>query len=121
MRFGSLDPSSPRFDTRTDVAVGESTGAIELRLPWGLLNVTDPSSRRVLHQPTRHEGTFDTVTTGGFRIYAYATEAPGGTLVEKRLRRRPYAWEGWESPRYVRELKHGASALREAMESVDAR
>jgi hypothetical protein len=119
LRFGSLDPASPKFDTRADVAVGETSGAIEIRIPWGLLNVTDPSSRRVLHQPAKHDAPFDTTATDGFRVYAYATETPGGRPAETL--RHAYAWQPWEQPRYVRELKHGVGALREAMESVDAR
>ena len=119
LRFGSLDPASSKFDTLTDVAVDGMKGTIEIRLPWGLLNVTDPSSRQVLHQTPRHEAPFDTTTTEGFRIYAYGSETQGGRVVERH--RTAYTWPTWEEPRYLRELKHGASALREAMESVDAR
>lgn len=121
LRLGSLDPASPAFDTRTDVAVGQTSGAVELRLPWGLLNVTDPSSYRVLHQTTKHDGVFDTTATDGIRVYAYARDPEDGKVVRRLERKAPYAWPSWEQPRYVTEPKAGLEALREAMETVDAR
>lgn len=120
LRFGSLDPTSPLFDTRADVAIG-ADGAIEIRLPWGLLNVTDPSTHQVLHA----EGGAWTRTTEGFRVYALALDA--GALPLDRLPRDPAAapprwlWDAWTEPTYRLELKHGADALRRAMEAIPDR
>ena len=123
LRFGSLDPSSPEFDTRTDVAVGASTGAIEMRIPWNLLNVTDPSSRRVLHQPAvAGDGVAGTVETDGFVVYAFAVDArdrshvfstliPGDPSVR-------WIWEGWSEPRFRSEWKHGVEVLRAAFRAL---
>jgi hypothetical protein len=127
LRFGSLDPTVLDFDTRSDVAVGERSGTIELRLPWTLLNVTDPSSRRVLHQETRHDPPFDTIATDGFRIYAFVLDPrrPG----RKPYSRLPasdtiapiYAWGTWETPRYRTEPKHGVAAIRDALNAIPDR
>jgi hypothetical protein len=127
LRYGSLDPASPYFDTRTDVAVGASTGTIELRVPWALLNVTDPSSRRVLHQETEHDPPFDTIKTDGFRIYAFAVDPR--RLGRKPLSRLPaldavapiYAWETWEVPRYRTEPKRGVATIRDALNAIPDR
>jgi len=120
LRFGSLDPASPAFDTRTDVAVGRETGTIELRLPWTLLNVADPSSRRVLHD----EAGLETIATEGFRIYAFALDpedpdaGPLDRLPAAGAVPDPYLWQGWEEPRYVLERKLGLEELRKAMEGI---
>ena len=48
LRYGNGNPESPAYDSLADVHVAPSNDAIELRLPWGLLNVADPSRRRRL-------------------------------------------------------------------------
>lgn len=123
LRFGSLDPRSPRFDTRTDVAIGEATGTIEIRIPWGLLDFADPSTRRVLHQETRHAPPFETARSDGLRLYAWASRA--GAKGRARLDgvgtergSKVYLWPTWEQPRYRTEPKAGAEAVRRAMVSI---
>ncbi len=124
LRYGSLDPDAQDFDTRADVAVGAATGTIELRLPWALLNVTDPSSRRVLHQETRHEPPLDTITTAGLRVYAFAIDPshpdnpPMSRLPAAGLRAPLYAWAPWEVPRYRTEPKAGLARIRAALDAI---
>ena len=48
LRYGNGNPDSPEFDSLADVHVSPSNDAIELRLPWQLLNVADPSRCRRL-------------------------------------------------------------------------
>lgn len=117
LRYGSLDPGSPRFDTRTDVAVGDAGGTIELRIPWGLLNVTDPSGRRVLHQETAHAPPLETTVTEGFRIYAFAIdprepESPPVSRLPETGAAPLYTWPKWDAPEYRSERKAGFDAVR---------
>jgi hypothetical protein len=122
LRFGSID-----FDTRTDVALGESTGTIELRIPWALLNVTDPSSRRVLHQETPQDPPAGTVITPGFRVYVLAVDPSRAD--RKPLSRLPaagetaplFTWPAWEAPRYRTEPKAGVDRLRAAFGAIPDR
>ncbi|HEX4824604.1 MAG TPA: hypothetical protein VFV19_09830 [Candidatus Polarisedimenticolaceae bacterium] len=114
LRFGSV-----ATDTRTDVAVGAASGAIELRIPWQLLNVTDPSSRRVLHQTTEHDAPLDTVVTDGFRFYAFADKS---RLPAEGVKAPLYTWPTWDVPKYRTRRKAGLDALREAWKAIpDAR
>jgi hypothetical protein len=127
LRYGSLDPQSPDFDTRTDVAIGAASGTIELRLPWALLNVTDPSGRRVLHQETVHEQPLDTVATEGFRIYAFAIDpsrpsrAPSSRIPSAGVTPPIYAWAPWETPTYRMEPKAGTAAIQSALRALPDR
>jgi hypothetical protein len=87
-------------------------GLIEVRLAWGLLNVTDPSSRRVLRRiapPDR----FETTVTTGFR-FAVAAVARGGRAVRAWLPARTrYVWKSWEEPVWHERVKPAYVALRD--------
>ena len=122
LRFGSLDPLTHEFDTRTDVAVGR--GVVELRLAWSLLNVTDPSSGKVLHQETEHAAPFDVAETEGFRFYAFAVdpEAPESG-VESQLPAAgasspTWSWPRWNEPKFRLDLKLGAERLRRTLRAM---
>ena len=92
-----------------DYAIGD--GVIELRIPWSLLNVSDPSSHRVLHQEGPRGEELGTVGTDGFRLYGFTPEGPLGSLT--------FTWPEWEEPRYTLEPKAGVPALRTAMRSLE--
>ena len=64
LRYGTWTAS-----TLNDWYYDQQAGLIEIRLPWGLINVTDPSTRTIL-QDTSSVGDFGTVTGQGFRIGA---------------------------------------------------
>lgn len=66
---------------------------LEVRIPWGLLNVTDPSQRRVLYDEKRFfrrlPETFGTTTVEGIRI----VPAGADTAVL-------FTWPTWDEPRW---------------------
>jgi hypothetical protein len=95
-------------------------GVLELRIPWTLLNVSDPSSRRVLHQVGPREDELGAAVTEGFRLYAFTSdptrpEAPPISAVGPVT----LTWPGWEEPRYRLELKAGVPQLRAAMQALE--
>src|SRR5207249_5032287 len=85
----SMDPRDPDRSTLADWRAGVGANLIEIRLAWGLLNVTDPSSRCVLHDDPDNSGNLGCVETAGFRFYAAAVrpEGPAGgpTPIAARL------------------------------------
>jgi hypothetical protein len=112
LRFGRESESS-----LADWYADPTAGLIELRLPWGLLNVTDPSSRTVLFDTSSQQnGDFGTAVTEGFRLGAVLYQkgrAPRlvATLpdVDGRTWRaasfRTWAWSPWEEPTSHSRLK----------------
>lgn len=76
MRYGTETAS-----TLSDWYYDEAAGVVEIRLPWGLLNVTDPSTRTLL-QDTAATGDFATVEARGFRF--------GVAVIQKGTRPRPH-------------------------------
>lgn len=128
LRFGSTDPASPVFDDLADWFAGPGRRVVELRIPWGLLNVADPSSRRVIHEQRETEGIVETAMTDGFRFHVLALRGSaddpkvvdafppdGGARVEDYP---SYLWPGWERPSYRLELKPSYSLLRDALARI---
>ena len=100
-----------------------AAGLIEVRVPWGLLNVTDPSTRTVIFDdPARARedpdaGDFGTATTDGVRVGAVAavaarSDADRSGTAWRRAAFRTYSWTPWEQPRSHSRLKPVYDSLR---------
>ena len=129
LRYGNGDPDHADYDSLTDVHVDASGDAVELKLPWILVNVADPSSRRRIATDWDEglatvpfdglsvaAGTYEPGADGTARTRAGATNldsvAPG--LDGDRLRAATYAWEPWDRPDSVERLKPSYDVLRRA-------
>jgi hypothetical protein len=94
---GKLKWGSPETDSRTTVA---GDGAIvELRIPWGLLTFSDPSSHTAWQ--TRPNGTIGTEQVGPIRIEALGSAAE-------------YDWDDWTAVEWRERRKAGWAAVAEA-------
>ncbi len=96
-------------------------GLVTIRIPWALLNVTDPSSRRVAFEFAR-EGEFGTVVTEGFRAGVILLDGDGAhvaALPSARGRRwrtgdfTSWRWPEWTEPRFHSRLKPAFDSLRQ--------
>lgn len=116
----------------------ESRGLIEIRIPWMLLNFTDPSARRVLQElpagVTRESvgaepgapsdaaaaDAFGTVTVPHIRIVAAATRG-GRTRVWPAPGAEParFTWETWETPEWRARKRPLYEAMRRVFEAID--
>ncbi len=134
----SMDRRDPDDSTLCDWRAGVSANIIEIRLGWGLLNVTDPSSRCVLHDDPKNKKPVGCVETEGFRFYAVAVRPEGATggstPLDARLADRlppgdlakpsdlpMYTWRGWDRPTYHLEKKETWTVLKRAFESLPKR
>jgi len=124
LQFG-LGEENSLADWYADAAAG----LIEIRLPWGLLNVTDPSSRTVLFdRDGQLTGEFGTAVTEGIRIGALVQgrDDPSRLLSalpaprDGRWRTDDFAlwqWEGWEEPASHSRLKPVYDSLQSTWRS----
>jgi Tetratricopeptide repeat len=117
LRFGAESES-----TLADWYLDEAAGLLELRVPWDLLNVTDPSSRRILHDE-RGSGAAGTREAGVFHwgILLYSKVGAGQVIAalpatvgdqwpaESFM---PWSWEGWSVPTHYARLKPVYDSLR---------
>ena len=113
LRYAKAVPA----DRQADMAVGtrDTTGVLEIRLPWNLIQITDPSSHQVLDQRGTDGPPFATSSTEGIRVHVVVRS--GGEETDFRSLP-PFRWEGWELPEHHLRLKASYEILREAFGSL---
>ena len=106
LRYGTL-----RQSTLSDWYYDRSAGLLEIRLPWALLNITDPSSGSVLYHD-REAFQFGTAASDGFRFGVVTwrkgtTPRAVGALPALHPGRRwsaadfaTWTWAPWEEPEF---------------------
>jgi hypothetical protein len=112
--------------TLADWYADSHTGIIEMRIPWGMLNVVDPSSRLVLHGG--NNGEVAGTRTEGFRFvvesYDPARPTAGGDRMPNGVGARSWgtlpvwSWPTWEEPRWYEQLKPQFETMRRAFGDI---
>jgi len=127
LRRGTQDRADPAFDSLAEWQLGERF--LELRLPWGLLNVTDPSSRLVVRDAAgQRTGGVGTAVTDGFRLLVAIGAAGGDGTAKPRtlpairdgqVAAPPlFAWPTWETPTFHRFRKLGFATVQAALRAL---
>jgi hypothetical protein len=111
LRFGTAAAS-----TLSDWYYDSAAGLLELRLPWDLLNVTDPSTRTLLFDRTGN-GPFGTVTADSFH-FTVVRYGKGSRTVTGAVTAAPWSWSGWTSPVSHARLKPAADSMRAAWSAL---
>jgi tetratricopeptide (TPR) repeat protein len=135
LRYGTLDPSSGDYDSLAEWHANVGTNTIDVRIPWALLNVTDPSTLEIF-AGLEEDGTVKTTRTPGFEfaVFSYrpapdlslrpimeqgqsiADSLPvlSGPLAISRESLPRYVWRPWTRPQYVLREKASYGILRKA-------
>jgi len=98
----------------------DADGAIEIRIPWLLLNIADPSSRSVLRDAP---GAFGTTGLGVVQVrdlglaLGVRRGARWTTLPKVAVGR--YGWETWEQPAWQARRRPGFDAMRETWRQLE--
>jgi hypothetical protein len=138
LRRGTTRRDADDRDDNADWQLDAATGVMEVRIPWGMLNVTDPSSRAVLFEgPDAPEGYRVTsgvrvacasfVPQAGAELMA-AAFGPGRARAADALPRPGpdgvvrglplYAWPTWEEPRWHSYRKASFAIVRDALAQI---
>ncbi|WP_291270523.1 tetratricopeptide repeat protein [Geothrix sp.] len=129
---GTQDRRDPAFDSLGEWMDGP--GFLEVRIPWTLIHVTDPSSRRVLQDPADLLSMEDhgSVTTDGFRASLVRTSRKGPEGPVEVIETLPaanrngiplpplFTWPTWEQPRWHPFRKKAFEAVRDAFAALPA-
>jgi hypothetical protein len=121
---GRLRYGRQATSTLSDWYYDAAAGVIEVRIPWALLNVTDPSSATVLDDGVSPGRDFGTAHTDGFRI-GVLTLSPGASphvlgalpALHDGARWRAedfptWTWHTWEEPVYHARMKPVFEAMK---------
>jgi hypothetical protein len=119
---GKLKHGTEARSTLADWYLDEGAGLLELRIPWDLLNITDPSSRTLLFDRAS-AGDFGTAVAKDFHIgvaiYQKGDQTgvvsalpgvEGGVWRAKAFT--PWRWSGWTEPRSHARLKPVYDSIR---------
>lgn len=126
--YGNGEPSSSNYNSLTDVHVSPADRTVEVRLPWVLLNVADPSTKQRIASDWSdglEKTSFETMTVGA-ATYRPTTDgqqaqATDGTtnLIDAlpgrdgaTLNTATYNWEQWNQPSYTERLKQSYDVLQ---------
>lgn len=133
LRYGNGNPDAASYDSLADVYVSPSNDAVELRIPWLLLNVADPSQRKRLgdlwvdgldtyepfdkieiaaasYTPTDTEGNAASIAGPTDLLHA----VPG--IEGEQLRTMAYTPPTWQAPEYTERLKRSAAHVRDVFD-----
>ena len=102
LQFGN---SSRPGTSNADWYWNNTAKIMEFRFSWPMLNVSDPSSRSVLHD-IAGTGDIEYTETPGFNIFYYVTDKTGKLDDDKAIQK-PYfyTWDKWEKPEFSERLK----------------
>ncbi|MCM8709818.1 family 2 glycosyl transferase [Clostridium sp. SYSU_GA19001] len=109
--FGDGNPSHKEYNSLTDYSVkGEN---IEIRIPWQLLNIMDPSTKMAMDDlykdgimPIKIDGIYSGVIV----------QRDGKNIIESTMNF--YSWKEWEQPKYHERLKPSYYILKEAFKKL---
>lgn len=109
LRYGRIGQSS-LVDWYID---RDTTGSlVEVRLPWGLLNVTDPATRTVL-TAIRGREDMTVAATDGVRFVVAALNRQDNHVAAFVPASATYVWPIWEEPQWHEQLKPAYYAMRD--------
>lgn len=133
LTYGDGHPSSSVYDSLTDVHIDTANRTIEVRLPWILLNVADPSTKqRIASEWSDGLDTvpFESATVGAAtyrpKANGQAQSIDGTTnlvhgvpgTADRTLETTAYEWERWNQPAYTERLKKSYDVLQERWERI---
>lgn len=114
LREGNADPDSEAYDSCADFCTG--SGCIEVRIPWEMLNFSDPSQIRIHDDYYEHFGVEDLEIDAlhiGLSVRTDAAE-------ERKVAMARFDLEGWgDDVSYHERLKPAYAALKQAWAARD--
>ncbi|MDV2686418.1 hypothetical protein RYX56_18780 [Alkalihalophilus lindianensis] len=125
LKHGVGNPESADYNSLADFYVNETLGIIELRIPWMMLNITDPSSLEVIDDLFIHNGAEGRLTIEGINVGVLLLENNQiidsfPTMEEEELPKlHKYSWEEWEIPEYEERLKQSYYYIQEAFKTIN--
>ena len=121
LKEGIGSPENEAYDSLADYTINEKIGMVEMRIPWLLLNVKDPSQKEILGD-LWSEGMTASANFETIDISINATEnkrlidqLPNDRQTDKQML--PYNFEKWEQPEYRERLKESYGIIKDYLKN----
>lgn len=112
LKHGNANPNDKDFNSLSDFC--EKDGNIEIRIPWQLLNVMDPSTKAVM-EDFHQSKEFSSQNVEGFYLGAGII---GKVQIDEAIGMSFYSWKEWEQPTFHERLKPSYYILQKAFEKI---
>ncbi|WP_066059412.1 hypothetical protein [Robertmurraya korlensis] len=119
LQYGSGNPNDKNYNSLTDVSISEDGKMVEMRIPWLMLNVKDPSQKEIIGDMWKtglKDGkNIDRIYLSAFIITEKGlsslpvTEEESDTITKTVF----YDWKKWEQPVYSERLKDSYYIMKE--------
>lgn len=125
--FGNGNPASKEFNSLTDISVSKDKKTIEVRIPWALLNMKDPSQKEIMADLWQ-KGLEESVQAKGIQIAAVMEKEEEIISSFPKLNRyneilaadaKWYTWDEWEMPAYHERLRASYYLLKDAFSEIN--
>lgn len=110
LKYGNANPDSEDYLSLTDFCYGE--GGVELRIPWQLLNVMDPSSKQQMGD-FREEQVF---TPQPYESFSFGFGTAKGKEKVSISFKGTYTYQEWNMPTWHERLKPSYQVLQDYLE-----
>ena len=110
LRYGNANPSSDNYNSMADFCAGKED--IEIKIPWALMNIMDPSSKQVMDDFY----TLNAIQPQHFDKIYFGIAKSGTKDVIKMV---PYDYQPWEEPSYHERLKESYQYVKKAFRDLE--
>lgn len=114
--YGISDPNHTDFNSLSDFYYED--GHLEVRIPWQLLNVMDPSKKFVIDD-MHARGKISPLQVKGFDIGIEVIK-DGSAKGAQNLAMKSYNWEEWDQPTYHERLKKSYYVIQEGFKELSS-
>lgn len=116
LTYGNGNPDSFKYNSLSDFIIKDNV--LEVRIPWALLNVKDPSQRKIMGDfikvdPNSTDSLFPTVTTDGVKIRLIGKIGDNSILLPKSYNDvKIYSWDRWNNVDYEERKKESYDIIK---------
>jgi len=114
LKFGDANPKHKNYNSLTDFSYQD--GNIEIRIPWQLLNVMDPSTKSVMGNLYKNKSIKAEKAEG---IYIGVGIVKKGRSDNETISMGYHEWSGWAMPTYHERLKPSYYILKDAFKDLE--
>jgi hypothetical protein len=114
LQYGNGNPENTEYNSLTDFCY--KNGNIEIRIPWQLLNVMDPSTKTIMGNFYENNAIEGQKTEGLYFGAGVVKEGEAGNI---EIGMGYYFWEPWFIPTFHERLKPSYYIVKDAFDSIN--